>query len=86
MSILSFFRPRRDTARVARERLQIVVAHQRTASKRPDYFPALQRDLLEVIRRYVEVDDEAIKVDLDQGGDCSVLELNVVLPEVAARN
>ena len=84
MSILSFFRPRRDTARVARERLQIVVAHQRTASKRPDYFPALQRDLLEVIRRYVEVDDEAIKVDL--GGDCSVLELNVVLPEVAARN
>lgn len=82
MGILSFFRSSNKTsASVAKERLQIVVAHQRRENQRPDYFLSLQRDLLEVVRRYVTVSDDAVKVEVDHQGDCDILELNIVLPD-----
>jgi cell division topological specificity factor len=82
MGILSFFRSSsKSSASVAKERLQIVVAHQRRENQRPDYFLSLQRDLLEVVRRYVTVSDDAVKVEVDHQGDCDILELNIVLPE-----
>ena len=46
----------------------------------PDFLPMLEKELLEVIRRYVEVDDDAINMSLDSEDNCSVLELNVTLP------
>lgn len=82
MGILSFFRSSsKSSASVAKERLQIVVAHQRRENQRPDYFLSLQRDLLEVVRRYVTVSDDAVKVEVDHQGDCDILELNIVLPD-----
>lgn len=83
MNLLSYFRLQRKqrTASVAKERLQILVAHERAARDGLDYLPALQEDLLEVIRRYVQVDRDAIQIQLDREGDCEVLELNIVLPE-----
>lgn len=82
MGILSFFRSsNKSSAAVAKERLQIVVAHQRRENQRPDYFLSLQRDLLEVVRRYVTVSDDAVKVEVDHQGDCDILELNIVLPD-----
>lgn len=82
MGILSFFRSSsKSSAAVAKERLQIVVAHQRRENQRPDYFLSLQRDLLEVVRRYVTVSDDAVKVEVDHQGDCDILELNIVLPD-----
>lgn len=82
MGILSFFRSSsKSSASVAKERLQIVVAHQRRENQRPDYFLSLQRDLLEVVRRYVTVNDDAVKVEVDHQGDCDILELNIVLPD-----
>jgi len=82
MGILSFFRSSsKSSASVAKERLQIVVAHQRRENQRPDYFISLQRDLLEVVRRYVTVSDDAVKVEVDHQGDCDILELNIVLPD-----
>jgi cell division topological specificity factor len=82
MGILSFFRSsNKSSASVAKERLQIVVAHQRRENQRPDYFLSLQRDLLEVVRRYVTVSDDAVKVEVDHQGDCDILELNIVLPD-----
>lgn len=83
MSLLSYFRLQRKkrSASVAKERLQILVAHERAARDGLDYLPALQEDLLEVIRRYVQVDRDAIQIQLDREGDCEVLELNIVLPE-----
>ncbi|HAA44523.1 MAG: cell division topological specificity factor MinE [Halomonas sp. 54_146] len=82
MKLLEFLkRERRKSASVAKERLQIIVAHQRSQRGQPDYMPMLERELLEVIRRYVHVDDDAIQISLDSEDNCSVLELNVTLPK-----
>lgn len=82
MRILEFLRSnRKSSASLAKERLQIVVAHQRREHSRPAYFANLQRDLLEVVRRYVTVEDTAVKVDVDHQGDCDILELNITLPD-----
>ncbi|AKH67734.1 cell division topological specificity factor MinE [Spongiibacter sp. IMCC21906] len=81
MSILGFFKSKKqDTASIAKERLQIIVAHERSQRNEPDYLPKLQQELLEVIRKYVEVDREQVEVALDNNGNCSVLELNITLP------
>ncbi|MCE9664077.1 cell division topological specificity factor MinE [Halomonas sp. M5N1S17] len=81
MKLLEFLkRERKKSASVAKERLQIIVAHQRSQRGQPDYMPMLERELLEVIRRYVQVDDDAINISLDSEDNCSVLELNVTLP------
>ena len=81
MKLLEFLkRERKKSASVAKERLQIIVAHQRSQRDQPDYMPMLEKELLEVIRRYVNVSQEAISISLDREDDCSVLELNVTLP------
>ncbi len=83
MSILDFFRARKKapTASVAKERLQIIVAHERGQRDEPDYLPALQKELVEVIRKYVNIDHEQVQVALDSQGSCSILELNITLPD-----
>lgn len=82
MSLLEFFKTKKkSTASVAKERLQIIVAHERTARDQPDYLPALQRDLVAVISKYVPITDDMVSVALDQNDDCAVLELNITLPE-----
>ncbi len=82
MSIFDYFRSnKQDSAAVAKERLQIIVAHERRQRNQPDYLPKLQRELLEVIRKYVEIEQDQIEVQLEQNDDCSVLELNIVLPD-----
>lgn len=81
MKIFDFFRaPKRTAAQVAKERLQIIVSHE-SAQKSGNFIKDLQRELLEVISKYVNIDPELIKVQLEQHGDQSVLELNVTLPE-----
>ena len=81
MKLLEFLkRERKKSASVAKERLQIIVAHQRSQRGQPDYMPMLEKELLEVIRRYVQVDDDAINISLEREDNCSVLELNVTLP------
>ncbi|GAB6262081.1 cell division topological specificity factor MinE [Photobacterium sp. CCB-ST2H9] len=84
MALLEFFRPKKQsTASVAKERLQIIVAERRSASMgSPSYLPQLKQDILDVIRRYVDVTPEHVTVHLDQKEeDLSVLELNVTLPD-----
>lgn len=88
MGLLDYFRSSarpKGTASVARERLQILVAHDRAARDRPAYLPKLQAEILEVIRRYVEVDMNAVTVSYEQEGTQEVLELNIVLPESGSR-
>jgi cell division topological specificity factor len=81
MGIFDFLRARRDqqSASVAKERLQIVLAHERVNREAPDFLPMLQQELLDVVRRYVEVKDEVIKVSLGNEGDTSMLEINIEL-------
>ena len=84
MSLLDYFRaskPKTTTASLAKERLQILVAHERTFRNKPSYLPQLQKELLDVIRKYVQVEQDAISVNFEQDEDQEVLELNIVLPE-----
>lgn len=84
MAILEFFKPKKKTtASLAKERLQIIVAERRSAdSTAPSYLPQLKKDILQVIRRYVEISPEQVQVSLEQNeSDVAVLELNVTLPE-----
>lgn len=82
MGLFDYFRAHRDTsAQVCRDRLNILIAHERTQASQPSYLPALQKDLLDVIRKYVDIDDDDLKLVIDRDNDCEVLELNVTLPE-----
>ena len=82
MSFFDYFKSnKKNTASIARERLQIIVAHERGKREQPDYLPQLQQEILEVIRKYVQVDQDQVQVQLDKNDDCSILELNVTLPE-----
>jgi cell division topological specificity factor len=81
MSIFSFFRSASKTpAAQAKERLQIVMAHERVGRSGPDYLPVLQQELLAVIAKYVDIDQNKVEVKLDRGGDFSTLEVNIELP------
>ena len=82
MSLLGYCRKEeKSSASVAKERLQILVAHDRVRTNGPDYLPKMQQELLAVIRKYVVIDDEDVNVSLEQQGTTSVLELNVTLPD-----
>lgn len=86
MPLIDYFRSSRSskgTASVAKERLQILVAHDRTARNQPSYLPELQKEILAVIRKYVDVDMNAISVNYEQEDTREVLELNIVLPDGA---
>jgi cell division topological specificity factor len=84
MRILDFFRssPKQAaTAPVAKERLQVIVAHQRRQQNSPLYLPRLQQDILKVIRRYAKVADDAVDIQVERANGCEVLELNITLPD-----
>ncbi|WP_430456235.1 cell division topological specificity factor MinE [Rheinheimera sp.] len=83
MSLLDYFRSsKKNTASTAKERLQIIVAYERRRRTSPDYLPQLERDILEVIRKYVDIADDQVSVTLEKSSDeLSVLELNVTFPE-----
>ena len=82
MSLIDYFRKeQKSSASVAKERLQIIVAHERSKRQQPDYLPLMQKEIMDVIRKYVNIDEEQVVVQLDNNEDCSVLELNITLPE-----
>jgi cell division topological specificity factor len=83
MSFLNYFKSKTNTrtASVAKERLQIIVAHERGQRGQPDYLPQLQQEILAVIRKYVQISDDMVQVEVDRTDSHSVLELNVTLPE-----
>ncbi|KZY64363.1 cell division topological specificity factor, partial [Oleiphilus sp. HI0061] len=70
MSFFDYFKSsKKNTASIAKERLQIIVAHERGKREQPDYLPQLQQEILEVIRKYVPVDQEQVQVQLDKNDD-----------------
>ncbi len=82
MGILDFLRGKpQNTANIARERLRIIVAQERGTRGGPDYLPLLRSELLEVIRKYVHVDPEAVQINLESEGGQELLELSVALPD-----
>jgi cell division topological specificity factor len=82
MSLLDYFRSSKvSSASLAKERLQILVAHERSSLHQPSYLPQLQKELLDVIRKYVNVSQDAISVSFEQDENQETLELNIVLPD-----
>ena len=85
MALLNYFLRKKEnqvtTASKAKERLQIIVAHERNSrNKQPDYLPQLIEDILQVLRKYIQVSDKSLSINLDnKDGELSVLELNIEL-------
>ena len=83
-SFLSFFiGEKKKSATIAKERLQIILAHERSGrgGSRADYLPALQKDLIAVISKYVQIAPEDIKVSLEKQDNLEVLEVKIELPD-----
>ena len=86
MSLLSMLiGEKKKSATVAKERLQIILAHERRSSRptTPDYLPALQRELMAVISKYVKIDSSDLKVNFERQDNLEVLEVKIELPETA---
>jgi cell division topological specificity factor len=66
--------------------LRIIIAQERSSQGQPDYLPMMRRELLEVIRKYVNVDVDAVKVDVVKDGEHDVLDISVALPEDRAQS
>lgn len=83
MSLLNLlFGQKQKTASVAKERLQLIIARERGSENKPDFLPALQQELIDVISKYVKVNVDDIKVSLEKQDRYEVLEVNIVLPDV----
>jgi cell division topological specificity factor len=84
MSWLNIFRARRReepaSASVAKDRLQIILAHERTSRDGDDFLPKLQAELLAVVARYVKVDEHKVQVNLERGDGMSTLAIGIELP------
>ena len=84
MSLFTFLLgEKKKTAAVAKERLQIILAHERSGRSKADYLPALQRELVAVISKYVAINPEDIKVNLERQDDLEVLEVKIELPDTS---
>ena len=84
MSLLSFLLgEKKKSASVARERLQIILAHERSGKggSRADYLPALQRELVAVISKYVSIKPDDIRVHLERQDNFEVLQVKIELPD-----
>ncbi len=83
MGFLNFFLgEKKSSASVAKERLQLILAHERNGrSASPDYLPQLQRELVAVISKYVSINPDDIKVHMERQDDLEVLEVKIELPE-----
>ena len=84
MSFLSFFvGEKKKTASVAKERLQIILAHERSGrhAAEPDYLADLQRELIAVISKYIKINANDIKVNLERQDNLEVLEVKIELPD-----
>lgn len=89
MSLLDLlFGKKKSTASVAKERLQIILAHERSTlnssgeeNHAPEWLPDLQKELVAVVAKYIKIDQDALKVHLEKRDNLELLEINVTLPE-----
>ena len=80
MRLLDFFRTKPSSADTAKERLQILLAHDRGSSVSPDFIPMMQKDIIAVIGKYVEIDEDKVSIQVENAGSMSTLEVNIELP------
>jgi cell division topological specificity factor len=80
MSLLDFFRGKKTSAPVARERLQIILAHERTGGAQSELLVTLREEILAVIAKHMPVDRDKVNVSMERGDGVSLLEVDVELP------
>ena len=86
MAFFDYFRKAPKSATLAKDRLSIIVARERAGTRSGvDYLPQLQRELVAVITKYVQINPEDIKVHMERDGDLEVLEVKIELPEGGRR-
>jgi cell division topological specificity factor len=83
MDWLKFFRgEKKSSAQTAKDRLMLAVAYQRSGQANgPTYLPKLREELLGVVRKYIQVPDDAVQFSVQREGGLEVLELNITLPD-----
>lgn len=81
MNLLSLFNRNRTTAPVARDRLQVLLAHERALDGRADLAAVLQQEIMEVIARHIPIDRDKVMVKLERGRHVSTLAIDVEMPE-----
>ncbi|SMG66600.1 cell division topological specificity factor MinE [methanotrophic bacterial endosymbiont of Bathymodiolus sp.] len=82
MSLLDYFKTTKpNSAKLAKERLQILVAHERSERNQPSYLPELKQELLNVIRKYIQINQDDVSVNFESDDEQETLELNIVIPE-----
>lgn len=84
MNLLEMFR-KKSTAPVARDRLQVLLAHERSVIGKSDLLATLQEEILAVIAKHVTVDRDAVQIKLDRGASYSTLEIDVEVPLDASK-
>lgn len=85
MGLLKYFRqekPKKGSAKLAKDRLQIIVAHEHVNDQSPSYLPELEREIVQVIRKYMDISSKDVKCEFNNKDDdgMSVLEVNVAMP------
>ena len=87
MGLFDLFRQdrKKNTAKAAKERLQILIAHEHAMGtgkqNGPDYLPKLREEIIAVIRKYVPVSDNDVNFQVEKSDDYDMLELNITLPD-----
>ncbi|SFC50036.1 cell division topological specificity factor [Marinospirillum celere] len=76
-----FQRNEETSASAAKERLKIILSHERTLRGQPEFLPRLQQDILDVVKRYVAVSNDQVRVQMQESDRLSILEINVTFPE-----
>ncbi len=83
MGIINYFRgkPQVKSASLAKERLQIVIAHERSHRHQPDFLPQMKQEILQVVRKYMRIQDDDIVFQFDNQDDCDILEMNITMSQ-----
>ena len=79
MNLWTLFR-RNNSAPIARERLQVLLAHERAFVGKSDLLSILQEEIIAVITKHVAIDREKVQIKLDRGASVSTLEIDVEVP------
>lgn len=82
MTVFGLFQ-RRATAPVARERLQILLAHERSSRGQSDLLTSLRDEILAVVAKHINVDPDQVRVQLERGDKVSTLDIDIEVPHSA---
>lgn len=82
MKFMPRWLPRKKTANLAKERLHIIISHERANKTAPDFLPKLKQELVAVIGKYIALQEDQINIQLHRQDNHSTIEMNFVMPDV----